>query len=110
MRYFPERLGTAWHKFNKAEGGNVLMIFTLAIIPIMGLIGAAVDYSRANSDKAAMQAAVDATALALSKTVTTLTSSQVSQWATNYFNSVFNRTDVASGKRLEFGVARSPVA
>lgn len=50
MRYFPERLGTAWHKFNKAEGGNVLMIFTLAIIPIMGLIGAAVDYSRANSD------------------------------------------------------------
>ena len=96
MRYFPERLDTAWHKFNKAEGGNVLMIFTLAIIPIMGLIGAAVDYSRANSDKAAMQAAVDATALALSKTVTTLTSSQVSQWATNYFNSVFNRTDVSN--------------
>jgi Flp pilus assembly protein TadG len=31
----------------------------------MGFVGAAVDYSRANSDKAAMQAAIDATALML---------------------------------------------
>jgi Flp pilus assembly protein TadG len=60
------------------------------------LVGAAVDYSRANSDKVAMQAAVDATALMLSKTATSLTSSQMSQNATRYFNSLFTRKDVAN--------------
>jgi Flp pilus assembly protein TadG len=62
----------------------------------MGLVGAAVDYSRANSDKAAMQAAVDATALMLSKNVSTLTTSQISQEATNYFNALFTRPEVTN--------------
>ena len=47
--------------------GNVTPMFALAVIPIFGLIGAAVDYSRANSVRTAMQAAADATALMLSK-------------------------------------------
>ena len=38
------------------------MTFALATIPLIGFVGAAVDYSRANSAKAAMQAALDATA------------------------------------------------
>ncbi len=80
--------------FCTARGGNVLITFTLALIPIMASVGAAVDYSRANSDKAAMQAAVDATALMLSKDVSSLNSSQMSQKATSYFNALFNRTDV----------------
>ena len=41
----------------------LLGIFALSIIPMIGLVGAAVDYSNANSVKAAMQAASDATAL-----------------------------------------------
>src|SRR5262249_45266547 len=65
-----------------------------AMVPIMGFVGAAVDYSRANSDKAAMQAAVDATALMMSKNVANLSQSQINTQATNYFNALFNRTDV----------------
>ena len=72
------------------------MIFSLAVIPIVGMVGAAVDYSRANSDKAAMQAAMDATALMLSKTAASQTSTQLSQNATNYFNAVFTRPDVTN--------------
>ncbi len=40
-----------------ANGGNVTITFALATIPMVGFVGAAVDYSRANSVKAAMQAA-----------------------------------------------------
>jgi Flp pilus assembly protein TadG len=61
-----------------------------------------VDYSRANSAKAAMQAAVDATALMLSKEITTLTATQISQKANAYFAAQFNRTEVA-------GIAITPV-
>jgi Flp pilus assembly protein TadG len=65
--------------FRAAKGGNVVMTFALATVPIMGFVGSAVDYSRANSAKAAMQAAVDATALILSKEASSSTSAQINQ-------------------------------
>ena len=42
-------------------------MFALAIVPIIGLVGAAVDYSRGNAARTAMQASLDATALMLSR-------------------------------------------
>jgi len=80
--------------FRTETGGNVIMLFGLMIIPLIGFVGAAVDYSRANSDKAAMQAAVDATALMLSTAAPTMTQAQLNSQATAYFNANFNRTDV----------------
>ena len=54
----------AWKKlchtlsaFRAARGGNVAITFAIATLPILGFVGAAVDYSRANSVKAAMQTA-----------------------------------------------------
>ena len=82
--------------FRTANGGNVMLTFALATVPIVGLVGGAVDYSRANSDKAAMQAAIDATALMLSKNASTLTPDQIKSKATDYFNAQFHRTDVAN--------------
>jgi Flp pilus assembly protein TadG len=90
-----EKLHKAWRNFGTANGGNVLVTFALTTIPVMGFVGSAVDYSRANSAKAEMQAAVDATALMLSKNISTLTTSQISTEATNYFNALFNRTEVS---------------
>ena len=58
-----EKLGRRLRGFRKAEGGQVLMTFALATIPMIGFIGAAIDYSRGNSAKAAIQAAADSTAL-----------------------------------------------
>ncbi len=49
------------------RAGNVAIIFSIAIVPIVGGVGAAVDYSMANSNRTSMQKALDATALALAK-------------------------------------------
>jgi Flp pilus assembly protein TadG len=95
-RAFFEKLRERCRRFGAAQGGNVVMTFALSIIPIIGFVGAAVDYSRGNSAKAAMQSAIDATALMLSKEVTKLTASQMDQKATDYFRALFNRTEVTN--------------
>ena len=92
LRKFQNHLRT----FSAARTGNVVMTFALALVPIMGMVGAAIDYSRANSDKAAMQAAIDATGLMLSKTVTTLSTSEIPQQASAYFMALFNRPEVSN--------------
>ena len=46
--------------FKADRGGNVTLIFALAIIPIFGSVAVAVDYSRGNSARTAMQAVLDA--------------------------------------------------
>ena len=100
-----ERLRKALHRFRAAENGNVLIIFTLAAVALLGFTGAAVDYSRANSDKAAMQAALDATALMLAKTASSVAPDQLTTKATEYFNSVFTRKEV-SGIRITSAIQR----
>jgi len=82
------------HAFRSDERGNVIITFTFALIPIIGFIGAAVDYSRANSAKVAMQAATDATALILSKEAQTLTEAQLKAKALSYLQANLNRPDV----------------
>jgi Flp pilus assembly protein TadG len=102
IKAFINRLRDRLQAFRTAQGGNVVFTFALATVPMIGFVGAAVDYSRANSAKAAMQAAVDSTALMLSKDAQTLTTAQLNQKANDYFNALFNRTDVA-------GIAITPV-
>jgi len=77
-------------RFLDDRRGNILPMFGLSLIPIMGLIGAAVDYSRANAVKSKMQAALDSTALAMAANAATMSSSQLTASATSYFNSLFN--------------------
>ena len=74
---------------------NVAPIFAIAIIPVAGLMGAAVDYSRANSIKAAMQAAADATALDLVHNAFSRPTGNVSETAVKVFNASFSRPEVA---------------
>jgi Flp pilus assembly protein TadG len=87
---------TRLRTFRAAEGGNIVITFALALVPVIGFVGAAVDYSRGNSAKAAMQAAVDSTALMLSKEAQNLTTSELNQRATNYFKALLNRTEVSN--------------
>src|ERR1700674_5981838 len=82
--------------FREATSGNVAMIFALSLIPLIGIAGAAVDYSRGNSAKADMQAALDATALNLAKnpTVPSMTGAQLQASAQTIFTALFNRPEV----------------
>ncbi|HLL27303.1 MAG TPA: TadE/TadG family type IV pilus assembly protein [Xanthobacteraceae bacterium] len=52
--------------FSNAKG-NVAILFGLAIVPVIGAMGVAVDYSLANMARTRLQAAIDNTALMLSK-------------------------------------------
>src|SRR3954469_7699098 len=80
-------------RFFADRRGNVVAIFGLAIVPVIGLVGMAVDYSRGNSMKAAVQAALDATALAMARTAPTLTAAQLQQQSSDMFFAQFNRSD-----------------
>jgi Flp pilus assembly protein TadG len=80
-------------RFLKDRRGGVAPMFALAIIPVFGLTGAAVDYSRANSVRTGMQSAIDATALAMAKLAPTLTQAQLQQQTTAYFNAMFNHPE-----------------
>lgn len=91
---------TAWtnvcrffSEFRKACNGNVAITFAFAAFPVVGFVGFAVDYSRANAVKAAMQAALDSTALALSKDAASLGASALQTKAHDYFIALFARPD-----------------
>ena len=57
----PLRLGDG---FFRARGGNVAVVFALAAVPLVGAVGAAVDFAKASDVKAQMQNALDAAVLA----------------------------------------------
>ena len=85
--------------FPSACDGNIAVTFGIVMIPVFGLVGAALDYSRASSVRAQMQAAMDATALMLSKEVAGLSESEMMQKANDYYNTMFTRPD-ATNKQL----------
>jgi Flp pilus assembly protein TadG len=64
--------------FRQRADGNVAVIFALAVLPILCLAGAALDYSRAASLNSKVQADIDATTLALCKSTVTSTSALTS--------------------------------
>ncbi|MCA0318732.1 MAG: pilus assembly protein TadG-related protein [Proteobacteria bacterium] len=71
------------HRFRKQESGVVAILFGIAIIPIMLLVGAGVDYARLSAAQAAAQAAADAAALAAAASRIE-TEASMSVVATNY--------------------------
>ena len=91
------RLHRVVRGFCRAQSGNVAVIFGIAIIPLMVGIGAAIDYSRANSVRADLQAALDSTALMLSKEAASDTSAQLQANALKYFTANFNRPGTTIG-------------
>jgi len=48
----------------RESGGSLLPMFALTMVPVMGMVGAAVDYSRASGVQTGLQAALDAAVLA----------------------------------------------
>lgn len=61
-------LPSRWRAFDRSTEGNVAIMFAIVIIPVLGLIGFSVDYSRYNALRTKLQAAADAAALAVAKT------------------------------------------
>lgn len=89
------RIGRQLARFAGAEQGNIALIFAIALVPVLSFVGAAVDYSRAVRARTSMQAALDSTALMLSRDLSsgTITTSQISTKAQSYFNGLFTDTN-----------------
>jgi Flp pilus assembly protein TadG len=85
----------AARRFVGADDGNIAVIFTIAAIPMIGFVGAAIDYSRTNSARSSVQSALDSTALMVSKDLSSgaITASQVQQTAQNYFTALYTNPD-----------------
>ena len=92
------RVRAAAGRFAGANQGNIAVLFALAAVPIISFVGAAIDYTRANSARSSMQAALDSTALMVAKDLQdgTITASQVTAKAQAYFTSLYTNTDAKS--------------
>jgi Flp pilus assembly protein TadG len=78
----------------RARAGNVAIIFSLAVVPVVGGIGAAIDYSMANSNRTSMQKALDATGLALAKLMP-LSQAQLDQKGWQIFSANLGKVKVS---------------
>jgi Flp pilus assembly protein TadG len=91
-------------RFLHDRTAGVAPLLGVCFIPLVGAIGAAVDYSRAASVRTSMQMALDSTALMLSKEAQGLDSAGLGSKATAYFNALFHRPEATNVQiTQEFG-------
>jgi Flp pilus assembly protein TadG len=83
-------------RFLHDRTAGVAPLLGLCIIPLVGAVGAAVDYSRAASVRTSMQMALDSTALMLSKEAQGLDGTQLGTKAAAYFNALFLRPEATA--------------
>ena len=93
--FFMPLLRRAVRRFGADQSGNIAVLFGIALVPILAFVGAAVDYSRANAARSSMQAALDATALMLSKDLSagTIAATDIPTKADTYFKALYTSTD-----------------
>lgn len=89
-------IGTTLSRFKASRSGNVAVIFAIACIPLIAAMGVAVDYTRASQTTSAVQDALDAASLALSRDagLSTMTNAQIQTFAKNYFAANFHNSEL----------------
>lgn len=75
--------------FRGAKGGNVAVIFAFSLVPLLLFVGGAIDYTRANASRTAMQEALDSAALMLSKEVNGLSQTDMQTKGEAYFKALY---------------------
>ena len=80
-------------RFFKDCRGGVAPMLALTALPLMGSVGVAVDFSRANATRTAFQNALDSTALMLSRNAAMQSSAEIQSSATAVFNALFTRPE-----------------
>lgn len=86
---------TRRHEFLSDRTGNVALIFSLALLPVLLMVGSTIDYGRASNANTSLQDALDATALTLSRSASTMTPAQLNDAATAAFLSIYKKPGVA---------------
>jgi len=89
----PKCLAAAASRFYPNRSGNVAVIFALVSVAVVGSGGLAIDFSRANAAKTALQGALDSTTLMLSREAATDTADVLKANALSYLQAQFTRSD-----------------
>ncbi len=85
--------------------GNVAVLFAICLVPILTVVGMAIDYTRAVNARTAMQAALDNAALMVMRDTVGLSHSEIVARAKSYFEGLLSRKDIAG---LSLTVAYMP--
>lgn len=85
-----------FQRFLEDRDGSVMPLLALAAVPLVGLIGASVDYSRAATIQTTLQAAADSTSLAMAQNAASLSAQQLQTQGQAYFNALFVNTGAAT--------------
>ena len=54
----------SWKRFSENEEGGIAILFALTMVPVLGIMGGAIDYGRAFAERQHLQATADAAAIA----------------------------------------------
>jgi len=81
-------------RFWKNQLGSIAPMVGIAIIPLLGGVGAAIDYTRASAARTALQSSLDSAALMLSKSASAQTTTALQTEALNYVNALFTAKNV----------------
>lgn len=92
----------AWRRFARDTRGNAAILFGLAIIPILLVVGAGVDYGRAITVRSAMSDAADSAALAIGSW-TNLSEAELRQKAKQFYQANYAST-LSSDVKSDFDV------
>ncbi|WP_456718226.1 MULTISPECIES: pilus assembly protein TadG-related protein [unclassified Bradyrhizobium] len=94
------RLSSLAKRFGNSRDGNIAAIFALSLLPVLGFVGVAVDYSRASAARSAMQGALDSTALMVAKDLSSnvISVTDVPTKAQSYFSGLYTYQGVQNIK------------
>ena len=95
----PDSMRSAVKRFARADQGNIAMIFAITLVPLLAIVGAAVDYTRASAARSAMQAALDTASLMISRDAAanpSLSADAIQNLAKQYFDALYHNSDANS--------------
>jgi Flp pilus assembly protein TadG len=94
-----EKLWRAGRALRADRRGATAIIFGLAVMPVFALTAAAIDYTRGNAARTALQMALDTTGVLMSKEASTMSEDACKTKAKRYFDAAWNsmRADQSTG-------------
>jgi Flp pilus assembly protein TadG len=81
-------------RFLSNTRGGVAPLMAVVAVPVLAVVGMAVDYTRANAARTAFQVSLDATALMLSKDAANVDGTVLQTQATDTFNALYKHPEV----------------
>jgi Flp pilus assembly protein TadG len=85
-------------QFLRNRRGGVAPLFGLSFLPLIGMVGVAIDYTQINATRTAFQNSLDATSLMLSKNAAAQSNTDLQTTAENTLNAMFTRGNTSNVK------------